>query len=141
MRIEGWEIKLNDHIGEYAGRDFKWGETDCLIFSSDWCVICCGVDPMSAKKKTDPETIRGQYSSEEEAKALIRSLRKSTRDIMDIHFERIKPQFAQRGDIVLHRLAFGVVIGRGYAMFNTEDKGLLRVKLEDCNVGWRVEKR
>lgn len=141
MRNQGWEKDLDNYIVEQTSKYFKWGQADCLIFASDWCVICCNVDPMKAKKKNDPKTIRGLYSTEEEAKKLIKSLRKSTPDIMDVHFDRVLPNFLQRGDIAFYKMAFGIVIGRGYAMFNNEEKGLIKVKLEDCKIGWRVEKR
>lgn len=139
MRVQGWEHELDNYLIKMAETPFEWGVCDCLIYSSDWCKIACGVDPMSKKKNNDPETIRGLYDTEEGARELIKQYRKSIRDIMDVHFERIGKNFAQRGDIVMYKLAFGVVIGRGYAMFKTEDLGMLKVKLSDCKVAWRVD--
>ncbi len=138
MRIEGWEKLLDEYLVKMAKEPFEWGKNDCLIFTSDWCKMVRGVDPMSKFNDEDPETIRGMYSSEKEAKDLIKTYRKSARDIMNIHFSKISPNFAQRGDVVFYKMAFGIAIGRGQAVFNTEDKGLLNVKLGECNLAWRI---
>jgi hypothetical protein len=138
MRVEGWEKLLDDYIQKMALRPFKWGKCDCLIFSSDWCKIATNIDPMSKKKAKDPDTIRGLYNSEESAKELIKQYRKSVRDIMDVHFKRLGVNFAKRGDIVLYKNAFGVVLGRGKVVLKTEN-GMISVNVSDCQLAWGVE--
>ena len=141
MRIEGWEINLNKYIEEVANKNFAWGECDCLIFASDACKIVVGIDPMSKKKKTDPKTIRGKYRTQEEAYKLVKEYRKSFPDIMDIHFNRINPNFAQRGDIVaakIQGMTFGISWG-GKAFFKMENKGYFTLPLKECKYVWRVE--
>jgi len=138
MRPQGWEKMPDEYLVKTTSTPFEWGVCDCLIFTSDWCKIACGVDPMSKKKKTDPKTFRGKYKTEAEARTLIKSYRKSIREIMDVHFERIHPNFAQRGDIVLHKMSFGISIGRGKAMFKTEELGMVTIDLGDCGVAWRI---
>lgn len=138
MRIEGWEKLLDCYIQETALKPFKWGVCDCLIFSSDWCRTATGIDPMSKKKNGDPDTIRGLYDSEETAKQLIKKYRSSVRDIMDVHFKRINVNFAKRGDIILYKNAFGIVLGRGKAVLKTET-GMTAVNVSDCQLAWGIE--
>ena len=103
MKKQGWEKTLDSYIQEIANREFKWGECDCLLFVSDACQLVCSVDPMRWKLEGDPETIRGAYSTEDEAYAFIKKYRGTTPKIMDIHFPRVKNGFQQRGDIVLQK--------------------------------------
>lgn len=141
MRIEGWEKRLDEYIQEVSMKSFKWGECDCLIFVSDCCNVICGVDPMSKKKKSDPKTIRGKYKTEEKAKELIREYRRTMPNIMDIHFNRINPNFAQRGDVVMckiQNMTFGIVWG-GKAYFKTDNEGFVTMTLNKCKYAWRVE--
>ena len=138
MRIEGWESRLNELLEKTHGESFEWGVCDCLMFSSDAVVACTGIDPMSKKKKDDPETIRGKYKSEAEARELIKKYRKSIRAIMDLHFDRKELPFCKRGDIVLYKGAFGVCGGRGIAYFKNESIGLEIVKIEDCLTAWDI---
>ena len=142
MRIEGWEKSLDLYIQGVSEKTFKWGACDCLLFVSDACVISCGVDPMSKKKKDDPETIRGKYDSKETAGELIKKYRKTKQGIMDIHFNRVDIAFAQRGDIVLNKLnegwTFGLVWG-GKAFFKSENEGFITRPLSECKYAWRVE--
>lgn len=140
MRVQGWELLLNDYIQKVAHVTFEWGVCDCLIFASDAAVIISGKDPMSRKLKGDPDTIRGKYKTKEEARKLIRQYRKSTPAIMDVHFDRINPNFSQRGDIVaanVNGLAFGVCWS-GKAFFKTEKNGYTALNLSECKYAWRV---
>lgn len=138
MRVEGWEKQLSDYFETVKDMPFEWGTCDCLIFASDACVITRGIDPMSKKKPSDPDTIRGQYDTQSGARLLIKKHRKSIRDIMDVHFKRKNINFAKRGDIVYYKNAFGVCAGRGVAFFKSEGLGLEIVKLSDCVMAWDI---
>lgn len=142
MRLQGWEARFADYINEVSKKEFKWGECDCLIFASDCAKLLCGVDPMSKKINSDPETIRGLYSTRDKAYKLIYKYRQSIPKIMDIHFERIRPQFTQRGDIVLTKIgnlkSFGVVCN-GKAFFKMEEEGFISIPLDAGMIAWRVE--
>lgn len=138
MRIEGWERRLNDYLEKVRNELFNWGTCDCLIFASDVAVICTGIDPMNKKNNTDPETIRGLYQTKKEAVELIRKFRKSTPDIMDVHFVRKHVNFAGRGDIVYYKKAFGVCVGRGLAYFKNETKGFEVIKIRECKIAWEI---
>lgn len=141
MRKQGWEIQLERYLLDISMKRFAWGECDCLIFVSDVAQLLTGVDPMSYAKPGDPETIRGLYTSELEAKALIRKYRRSTPAIMDQHFKRVNPSFAQRGDIVISKInnrnCFGVVWS-GKALFKLHDEGFCMLQQTECSHAWRV---
>jgi hypothetical protein len=140
-RVEGWEKILNKYIEETAHKHFSWGDCDCLIFASDACKIVSGIDPMKKKKSSDPETIRGMYDSRDGAYTLIKKYRRSVPNIMDVHFLRVHPSFAQRGDIVLAKIegpTFGICWG-GKAFFKTQTEGYYTLPLGKCKYAWRVE--
>ena len=136
MRQEGWETRLNDYFESVHNVPFVWGECDCLIFASDAVKAITGIDPMSKKKKGDPDTIRGLYTTQDEAKELVKKYRKSLRDVMDVHFERKDLNFCKRGDVVLYKNAFGICVGRGIAFFKSEGLGLQVVKIRECVLAW-----
>ncbi len=142
MRLQGWENKLSKYLEKTSGRLFKWGKMDCLIFASNACKLVCGVDPMSKKKSGDPDTIRGAYSTKEDAYKLIKQHRRTITAIMDLHFDRVNPHFAQRGDVVLYKLeggkTFGVIWG-GKAVFKSFGKGLVMTDVNEKMIAWRVE--
>lgn len=141
MRKQGWEKALDTYILSVCEKDFSWGECDCLLFVSDAAFLLSGIDPMSKKNDGDPDTIRGKYSTEEGAFKLIKRLRGSVPNIMDIHFPRVPTGFAQRGDIVLGKITntycFGLV-GTKSALFKTQDRGLLPIPVNNCKIAWRV---
>lgn len=137
MRIEGWEKILESHIQESASKPFAWGEFDCLTFVSDAVRAMTGIDPMSRKLPDDPETIRGAYQNETEAKALIKDIRGTSANIMDVHFERIAPAFASKGDVALKGEMFGLVGGRGIVFFKSKSM-LLTKPVASMDVTWRM---
>ena len=142
MRKEGWELLLDRYIQNVSKRRYKWGKCDCLIFVSDAAKKICGKDPMSAKKRHDIETARGLYDNKKDAYSLIKKFRGSMPKVMDAHFERIKPNFAQRGDIVQARLSEGSSFGlvyHGQALFKLKNEGLRQLPLSKCKYAWRVE--
>jgi len=146
MRIQGWENRVEKYIQETALKKFSWdpeNSCDCLVFVSDAAMLICEKDPMSKVFEADPDTIRGAYRTEKEAKALIRKYRSSTPKIMDALFTRIDPAFAQRGDIVLQKLprgmTFGLVWSKGISFFKTIDEGFEMMNGHDADMAWRVE--
>lgn len=143
MRKQGWESILSQYLEKSTLRRFKWGKFDCLIFVSNAVRLMTGIDPMSKKKRNDPKTIRGLYKTEDEARMLISKFRRSMPNIMDVHFKRINPAFAGKGDVVLMKLSegntFGVVGNRGIAFFKTSDAGLIQKPFVSAKFAWRVE--
>lgn len=146
MRIQGWEMRLEQYVQETALKKFSWApenSCDCLRFVSDAAVLVCGKDPMSKILPEDPDTIRGAYSTEKEAVLLIKKLRGSVEAIMDVRFQRVDPNFAQRGDIVLDKLnrgmTFGLVWSKGASFFKTMDEGFEIRKAHEAKMAWRVE--
>jgi hypothetical protein len=134
MRLEGGEKRLSSHIEAHAKIPFVWGLSDCLLFVSDAAVLICGKDPA--------EPARGKYENLGKAAALIKELRGTTENILDVHFKRINQAYAPRGDIVLkHRengATFGIVYD-GKAIYKTPSVGLVRESLKEVDYAWRVE--
>lgn len=144
MRVQGWEALLDTYILGLSEAEFGWGSCDCLLFVSDASQMICNKDPMSKTKPKDPKTIRNKYKTKEEAYKLIKEYRRSLPNIMDVHFERIEPSFAQRGDIVLFKggivnNTFGLSWNRGQSLVKLEQKGLLQVPTKSAKYAWRVE--
>lgn len=139
-RLENWTDDIYDYLKVMQSAEFEWGKCDCLIFVSDALKLICDVDPMSKKKKKDPKTIRGKYTTKEKAYELIKRHRKTMPAIMDAHFDRKPVNFAQRGDIVMAKVngsrSFGVVWNRGKAFFKAEGKGLVEIKVKECTHAW-----
>lgn len=143
MRNKGWESELYKYLDNASRQEFKVGVCDCLTFISDWTIILCSKDPMSKKKESDPDTIRGTYSDPLTAKQMIKTYRKSLPDILDVHFPRQPLTKAKRGDPILAKTpdgnAFGIYGGANTAYFKSQGKGLIPIKLQDCLTAWEIK--
>lgn len=135
MRIDGWEENLAAYLEWAARQDFAYGTMDCVCFASNAVLEITGIDPMQEG--------RGKYNNLKDGAVLIREYRGSYAGIMDEHFERISPAFAQRGDIVLifenSAPVFGVVGSTGYAYFKGRGKALGLKFPRLCQLAWRIE--
>lgn len=94
-RVSNWTIKLNNIITEWSNKPFKYGEADCCIFAGACLNAVSGVDP-SAEWHGKCKTARG-------AAKIVKSLG-GLETVLDKHYERINPNFVQRGDVCLHVL-------------------------------------
>lgn len=133
MRIEGWEKIARAHIEEAANKEFEWGAVDCLLFACDLAFRMTGKDPA--------ESVRGQYTNEDEARQIALSLNKTPDLIMDEYFPRIAMNFARRGDIVYRRTDTGFnfgIVWDGKAAFKTAGKGITIERMEGLTA-WAVD--
>ena len=137
MRPDGWELSLEKHISDNMKAPYVRGSADCLVFVADWVLQLVGVDVMAKKYDTDPDTIRGQYSTGDEAYALIQALRGDVYGIMDAHFSRRNKTLARRGDVAIYGGAFGIVGGSG-RVFMRRDVGITTVPISRCDVVWGI---
>lgn len=134
MRVENWEIKLQNYLMEAGLKPFKYGQMDCTIFIADWINILTGVDIIKEG--------RDCYKSLREGLVLIKQHRGSYENIMNQYFELHKTvKLAKRGDIVLKFFnnvpTFGIVGNSGKAFFKNE-KGVLSFRVSECVKAWRV---
>lgn len=117
-RIEGWEGRLETYLKGAAHKKFEWGAHDCVLFTMDWFLSLTNVDII-------PD-IRGKYSTEEEALALIESFG----GLIQATSARIPTRpagFEKRGDLALCEVdgkeTMGIVASRGFIFF-VLDRGL-----------------
>lgn len=57
------EVHLSAYLSAAAGKRFRWGSHDCMLFAADWAIARTGVDPAAAW--------RGTYATEAAARAII----------------------------------------------------------------------
>jgi hypothetical protein len=96
MRVSGWQRKLSEYIiasqDKYKREGFGYDRTHCVTFAGDWVQILTGIDPIA--------DYRGQYTTEEEAKALLEQLDGTLYQALQKRFgDPVHPAKAQRGDI------------------------------------------
>lgn len=131
MRVEGWEKIAQDYLQVAAETPFVWGSADCVLFASDLVKAMTGIDPAI--------DVRGRYASKEEAQSLVEY--EKPEFVIGKYFKKINPKLAQRGDIVLKKtdegFSFGI-IWDGRAFFRTETSGLLKLKVAEDMLAWRI---
>lgn len=94
-RAADWPERLAAFIDARRDQPFAWGVQDCFTFAADAAVELTGDDPAAA--------VRGEYSSEEEADAIIGpdGLEAWVAATMAAWgASECEPTFAQRGDMV-----------------------------------------
>ena len=92
MRKKEWIPELLKVFEMYKDRPFKYGITDCCLFTADCCKAICSIDFM--------EKYRGVYKSKKEAVALIQSI--NFIGEIDKHFTQKSLLHIQRGDLVAY---------------------------------------
>lgn len=127
------DVKLDIFIQEYAQKPFKWGETDCALFISDWCKFYADFDPA--------EDFRGKYDDEISAKKALVLISGGLEQAADKYMSRVQPNFVQRGDVVSAELeeglTMGIAVGCNRAWFKTPN-GIILLDVI-FKTAWRVE--
>ncbi len=127
------DIILDKFITMMSKTPFEWGVCDCALFVADWCVVYGGFDPA--------ESYRGRYKTEIGAKRQLLKKDKSMANALDLFMQRIKPNFAQKGDVCCadldDGLTMGIVAGRGNVWFKTDKEGMILIKITP-KIVWRV---
>lgn len=131
MRVEGWELRLQQVIEGRREALFSWGAHDCCQVALAAYEACTGHRPAVPA-----------YSTERGAWRVLRRLGGLRGAVAAVATPLSAPALAQRGDIVLveqpglfgHALAVcagGVVLAAG-------QRGLVRVPAERWHAAWRV---
>jgi len=138
MRLEGWEQRLAELIGDAQVRAFQYGEWDCALFACEAIAVCTGDNPNRA--------FLG-YAGDAGCAAVLHEhggLRAiADRVATERGFRHIPVLMAQRGDVVLGvhdgRETLGVCIGASVA-FAVQPRGLARIPITDpsLTVAWRI---
>lgn len=139
MRIEGWENRFAELLESKRHQIFSWGENDCCLFAADFIKAICGKDFM--------KDLRGKYSSEHEAQAVIDKYGDLTNTLecllVEIAQEVKNLNMLQRGDVVTVRvngkLAVGILDGKD-ALVPTPDQniGYYKFPIRYITKAWRV---
>lgn len=114
---------------------FKWGTDDCLISLADYVFLITGID--YGKK------YRGKYSTEKEAKKLIKLAGNEVFLINEL-IDFLPVVIPERGDIVIcsvgkHRIG-GICTGQSIAMRSV--KSVVEININFCKIirAWSVPK-
>lgn len=129
-RLPDWERRLSVYLAEPGSGVFQFGVQDCALFGCGAVVAMTGIHPA-------PQFV-GAYDDAKGAAEALRKLGAGTlAKTFDVYFERKKPGFAQRGDLVMAQGAIGVCLGKD-GVFLTENDGLTRLPRGDFTAAWRV---
>lgn len=128
---------LYKYIDGTRGREFSWGKHDCVTWVSDWCVVLGYKDPIG--------DIRGKWSSEEEAAAVMQEngsfLGGALTRLREIGISPIYRNLASRGDICAvksddDKICFGIMDSQGIICLNPI--GFQTVPVKVLLKSWRV---
>ncbi len=113
------------------GRDkFEWSVNDCALFGCGAVLAMTGSHPA-------PQFV-GAYDDAESAAEALRALGKGTLlKTFTQYFDRKKPAFAQRGDLVMAQKAVGICMGED-GLFLTENEGFTRRPRSAFTAAWKV---
>lgn len=137
MRQDNWEKAFNHMFEVKKDEPFAWGSNDCCIFVADFIAAIAGIDLARG--------FRYSYHDFRGAARLIRSfggmLGLAVEFLNKNGFKPNKPQFSQRGDVVLINLkdgkrAFGINAGK-YAVFPGKT-GIEQIPIQNIYMTWRI---
>lgn len=130
MRRQDWPVRLAAFLDARRGTPFAYGSHDCVLMAADWIVEATGEDPIAE--------IRGSWNDIREALRLSEDLRDQVTRRLGAE---IGPQFARRGDIVLHeetdRPGLGICVGEKFAAPLTAG-GIVLLPMLRAVCAWRV---
>ena len=139
MRVDSWEIKLNEVIEKTKNKEkFEYGKNDCITFT-----LQC-IEAITGKKVFDHK-----WKSIKQGKEIIKKLKK--KDLLDIalhiakenKFYEVDINKAQRGDVLYYKDEYdwdgtlGVCLG-DKTMFNWK-KSIMLIGNDRCIKCWRIE--
>ena len=139
MRVDSWEIKLNEVIEKTKNKEkFEYGKNDCITFT-----LQC-IEAITGKKVFDHK-----WKSIKQGKEIIKKLKK--KDLLDIalyiakenKFNEVDINKAQRGDVLYYKDEYdwdgtlGVCLG-DKTMFNWK-KSIMLINNDRCMKCWRIE--
>lgn len=134
MRVQNWELLLQDQIDAARERPFEWGQHDCATWAFEVRRVLTSGPDIAAKW-------RGRYTTALGCKRQLSrlgyaSMEEGGRDLLGDPLSA--PLMAQRGDLVIGGpdQSFGVCVGATCA-FLAED-GLEFLPLSECLFAWRT---
>lgn len=131
VRVEGWETILNEQLTLSQDIEFKYGVTDCTIWSANVLKSYTNLEwePTWTNKKEAIKQHKSKLLEEQVDEVLGKDRRNPT--ILT----------TMRGDLVQKdigkRAALGICIGGRVAFLNNKI-GICYVSLKDCAYSWRI---
>jgi hypothetical protein len=132
-RLPDWMLRLEALVDARSHQRFEWGVFDCSMWACDVVLAVTGRDPAVG--------LRGEYSSEEDAAALIEA-GGSLRSMAAARFGvEIDPRSAAVGDVGLIATDRGpaLVACMGSHWLSAGAWGLVVVDAADVEQAWRCE--
>lgn len=131
VRFQDWPSRLEAIIRSRERAPFSWGTNDCVLFAADAINAMTGCDPWPG--------IRGRYRTALGASRLIKQMG-GIESAVSESFDRIKPSFAGRGDLLLFRSARGPYLGICTGIYGCApaEFGLLARPYTDALMAWKV---
>jgi hypothetical protein len=135
-RTFDWERRLTAYLTEPRRHIFEWGENDCAL-------LACGAVEAMTGCHPAPQFV-GAYSDRDGAAWALREMGAGTlKATFDKVFERKRPGFAHKGDLILAHEAIGVCLGADAVFLQLDaPEGqpleFARVKRADFEIAWKV---
>lgn len=128
------DLAIADTLKSWRQIPFKWGETDCMQSIAEYTRILTGADSTRG--------LRGTYTTEEEASALLRAAGGEQAMLAWSGLSRVEAYRPVKGDVVLAWFGQvkipGICTGDGIAFRMERGVTELHVKLVTINTIWRM---
>lgn len=130
-RVPDWPARLSALVACAHRTPFAWGVRDCCLWAADAVQAMTGIDHAA--------DLRGQYADEAGALLVLRRIG-GLRGAADRAGRRIRPAFAQEGDVGLVRSAGKpcLAVRAGDVWMIATRAGLLAVPLQAAVMAWGV---
>lgn len=139
-RKHSWVEDLHGSLGEWAATPFEWGEHDCALAVCNHIHAMTGVDVAAE--------IRGKYSSEAGAEAMLHSLGGASLEAVVEQlaakhgFLEVNVKMAHRGDVLLYDTPQGqalAIVGlNGRHAHIATPKGAHRLRSLNARRAWHI---
>jgi hypothetical protein len=120
-------VMLGEYLAKARAKPFRYGRTDCALFTARWVKIKTGKDLRMGIK---------YQSLREGVEALRAAGYDSHIDVAAAHLPEIPPLQAQRGDIGVVNGCLGIVLGERIALL--ERRGFITVPITSIERAFRV---
>lgn len=132
QKLMNFPSKLADFCHARRMQPYAWGTNDCVTFAADGVLAITGNDPITE--------LRGTWSDAETAAAKIEEMG-GLINAVDARFKRRENKnLAQRGDLVMMRLASGPSLAICVGMYAAApgDEHMLLVPMAHASLVWEV---
>jgi len=133
MRKKEWEKDFAQWVEESTQRQFEWGRFDCAMMAAECVEVLTGKNP-------EPFLFGAYYTPFGAYRILLE--RDGLEGICDCHLDRIHPDFAQRGDILLcafeRKHTLSVNLGQQALVATEFGTKIVPKKYLNIKTAWRV---